>query len=158
MAANKKVLIGLGVFLAAVGTYWAYNKKTAIENLSILVNNIKLSFKGAALQANIDLLVKNPTSELLQFKSFTGAIFSDKQQLGTIDIAKPVNLNPKSSTIVPLSTVLPVSNLANTFLSLITSRQLPTKGTLKGVVTLSGGLSVPVNYVFDFTSPVPATK
>ena len=150
---GKKITIGLGVAFAALGTWWAFRKKSAIQNLKVDVKNLKVAFKNTAIQTTMNLLVTNPSNEVLQFLNFTGTVYTDSQPLGTIDISKPVTVAANKTTPVPIATVFPMNNIVNTILSLITTKKIPTAGILKGTVTLSGGIVLPVYYQFPFSNP-----
>lgn len=153
---KKKLIIGGGI-LAVFGAWWLYKKGSAIQNLSILVQDIAVLFKSTAFQINLSLIVNNSSNEVLKFLSFTGNVFSDSQVIGTIDIAKPVTIAAKSVTTVPLTASVPLTNIASSLLSMFAQKKMATEGILKGTVTLSGGISIPVYYAFAFGSPEAPT-
>ena len=87
---GKKFFITALTAGALYGLYRFFSQKNAVNQLRTVVSNIKLSFKNTALQINMSLDITNPTDESLQFKNFTGKVYLDSQQAGTIDIPNPV--------------------------------------------------------------------
>lgn len=136
----------------AYAGYKGYQKNNAIDNLSISIKDIKVGFANKFMQTKIELLVKNPTSEALRFKNFTGKIYLDSQSLGNIDIANPVNISPKSTTPVTLSSTLPTNNIITTMASFLFSKKLPTKGIVDGIITIAD-LKFKVYKEFPFNAP-----
>ncbi len=140
-------ITALGLF----GIYKLFAKGNAINQIRTDISNIRLGFKNTAVQINIELLITNPTSETLQFKSFVGKVFLDSQPVGSIDIPNPVSI-PNGTTKVPLLATIPITSLTRTFMSVLFEKQMPTKGIIDGIVKI-GNLQLPVYNVFNFTIP-----
>jgi LEA14-like dessication related protein len=149
---GKKFFITALTAGALYGLYRAFAQKNAINQLRVDVKDIKLSFKNTAFQINLNLSIDNPTSETLQFRNFTGKIYLDSQQAGTLDIPNPVQIKPRSNYTVPLTAVVPLATITKQLVNILLTKQVPTKGIIDGIVNI-GNLQLPVYQVFNFTIP-----
>ena len=147
-------LIGSGI---ALGLYKFFAKSSALNKLQIVVGGCKLKLANTFIQVTIDLIVKNPTSEVLSFRNFVGTVYLDAQSLGVIDIPSATTIKANANTTVSLTSSIPITNILKAAGSFLFSKSMPSKGVVRGTVNV-GSLSVPVYQEVAFNSPTTAPK
>lgn len=148
MADKKNYFGGFLAFAALIGgTIWALNKNKAIENLSFTLKGVKFSrisniSEIFLVKLNLEIVVINPTSSQLSFKSFVGKVKYNEQNVGSFTYYTPTTFKPRSETVmtipIKVDSVAAVTNLWKS-LSGNTGKTVTVEGLLK-----IGALEIPV--------------
>jgi len=146
---GKNILIPSILILGAVGTYYFYRMRTAVESLTAKITGIALdwnSTRGSAftsLYLSVNVAVNNPNPENLRVDGVYMSVINNGRSVANANYAAPFTIQGRSTTTVKVSVGVPVLNLFKNVTDAYTA--LMNKTPL--IVSFIGGVNAPVGTV-----------